>query len=119
MLGAGLLALASTTGALTTKFTGTAHQSVRRSYTLKDNYNSTNLLNSFDFFTGADPTHGFVDYQSKASAQSLGLISTQNNQLYMGVDHQTLNPSAGRASVRVSSKKSYTHGLFIADIQHM
>lgn len=38
----------------------------------------------------------------------------------MGVDFSTHDPiSPGRDSVRVHSKKTYTHGLFIADIKHM
>ena len=39
----------------------------------------------------------------------------------MGVDNITvLNPSGtGRKSVRITSKKTWTHGLFIADIEHM
>lgn len=88
-------------------------------WTLMDTYNSANFFNSFTFFTGADPTHGFVNYESKAAATAAGLISTANNQIHMGVDHTTKNPSGGRGSVRVSSNKAYTHGLFIADIAHM
>jgi hypothetical protein len=30
-----------------------------------------------------------------------------------------VNPAGGRASVRLTSNKAYTHGLFIADISHM
>lgn len=39
----------------------------------------------------------------------------------MGVDHTTyLDPAGtGRKSVRIMSQKSWTHGLFIADILHM
>jgi hypothetical protein len=39
----------------------------------------------------------------------------------MGVDHTTFLPTSGpgRNSVRISTKKSWTHGLFIADIAHM
>jgi beta-glucanase (GH16 family) len=39
----------------------------------------------------------------------------------MGVDSlTTLDPSGpGRKSVRIESKKSWNHGLFIADIAHM
>jgi hypothetical protein len=89
-------------------------------YRLVDNYNSGNFFNSFDFYSGSDPTHGYVNYQSQGNAQSRGLINNNNGQVYMGVDHTTVNPgSPGRASVRVSSKKAYNHGLFIADIQHM
>jgi hypothetical protein len=89
-------------------------------YRLVDNFNSGNWYNSFDFYSGSDPTHGYVNYQTLGNSQNRGLVNTNNGQVYMGVDHTTVNPgSPGRASVRVSSKKSYTHGLFVADIQHM
>jgi len=89
-------------------------------YHLVDTYSSSNFFSSFNFFTGADPTHGYVNYQSQSNAQSANLINTNNNQVHLGVDSSTYNPgSAGRKSVRVTSNKAYTHGLFIADIAHM
>jgi hypothetical protein len=88
-------------------------------YTLKATFDHTNFFSQMTFFTGGDPTGGYVDYLTQSAAQSAGLINTNNNQIYMGVDYTTLNPSAGRASVRVSSNAVWTHGLFIADIAHM
>lgn len=61
---------------------------------------------------------GFVDYAAGAQSNS-GLTHTSNGTIFMGVDHTTSNPANGRGSVRVSSDKAYTHGLFIADINHM
>jgi len=89
------------------------------SYRLIDAYHAGNFFNSFNFFQGGDPTHGFVKYQSRGDAQNQGLINENNNRVYMGVDSNTVNPSGGRNSVRVTSNKAYTHGLFIADIAHM
>jgi hypothetical protein len=88
-------------------------------YTLKDNYDHTNFFQDFNFFTGADPTSGFVKFASASAANSSGLAGYSNNAVYMGVDHTTVNPNGGRAAVRVSSNKAYTKGLFIADIAHM
>jgi hypothetical protein len=91
-------------------------------YSIVDTYDSSNFFSSFTLFSGADPTDGFVAYQgSESSAQSAGLINTNNNQVYMGVDHTNVvsTSSAGRPSIRVTSNKSFTHGLFIADIPHM
>ncbi|RDW84455.1 hypothetical protein BP6252_02045 [Coleophoma cylindrospora] len=92
-------------------------------YTLQDNYDHTNFFSEFDFFTAPDPTQGFVTYVSAAVANSSGIAgyvaATPNNVVYLGVDHTTMNPSGGRSSVRVTSSKSYTKGLFIADIAHM
>lgn len=91
-------------------------------YNPVDTYDSSNFFSSFGFFSGTDPTAGFVSYQgSQSAAQSAGLVNTDNGQIYMGVDHTTsLSTSGpGRASVRLTSSKKYTHGLFIADIAHM
>lgn len=71
-----------------------------------------------DFYTGTDPTDGFVDYLSLADAESLGIISTSGGQVYQGVDWTHTTPN-GRPSVRTSTKKSYTHGLFIGDFAHI
>ncbi|KAH8595032.1 concanavalin A-like lectin/glucanase domain-containing protein [Bisporella sp. PMI_857] len=99
---------------------GTYQRLAAASYHLVDSYTASNFYSSWDFFQGSDPTHGYVNYRSQADAQSIGLVNTNNNQIYMGVDWTTTNPgSPGRGSVRVTTKKAYTHGLFIADIAHM
>jgi hypothetical protein len=91
------------------------------SYSLLDTYDASNWLSKFDVQAIADPTHGFVNYVNAATAQSSGLFKTQNNQVYMGVDTKSvLNPNGvGRNSMRVQSKKAYTHGLVIADFAHI
>jgi hypothetical protein len=115
-----LLTSASTAAALATSLSGTYGQYAAATYNLVQSYTASNFFSSFSFFTGSDPTHGFVNYQSQSAAQSAGLINTNNNQIYLGVDHTTVNPaSPGRKSVRVSSNRAYTHGLVIADIAHM
>lgn len=72
---------------------------------------------------GTDPTHGFVQYLSQADAQTAGLISQgAGNPAVMSVDHSTIlngTTSQGRKSVRITTQKSWTHGLFVADIAHM
>lgn len=88
-------------------------------YTLEDSYTTSNFFDEFDFYTGADPTSGFVDYQSDSAASSSGLAGYSNGAVYLGADHTTKNPANGRASTRVSSKKSYTHMLLVADLSHM
>lgn len=88
-------------------------------YGLVDDYGGNNFFNKMNFFTGADPTNGYVTYVSQSTAQSGGLISVNNNIVYMGVDHNNVASGSGRQSVRVSSKNSYTHMLVVADIGHM
>ncbi|KAL8980072.1 MAG: hypothetical protein Q9177_005978 [Variospora cf. flavescens] len=90
-------------------------------YSLADSYTASNFFDSFIFFDGKDPTNGFVQYKDLKTAAKSGLIAIEgtgdNAAVYMGVDHKTKDP-AGRASVRISSKKSYNHGLFLFDIEH-
>lgn len=88
-------------------------------YTLTDNYNQANFFDSFEFFSEADPTKGFVQYQDRVNAASKGLAGFHQDMIYVGSDHKTANPANGRASTRLNSKKSYTQMLLVADVVHM
>ncbi|CAO2658729.1 Nn.00g064520.m01.CDS01 [Neocucurbitaria sp. VM-36] len=87
-------------------------------YTVLDDFTGSSFLSAFNFFSGTDPTHGFVRYQSEASARSQGLVTVSNNSVYIGVDYKSKAPN-GRASVRLESKKLYQKGLFVLDLAHM
>ncbi|QIW95741.1 hypothetical protein AMS68_001259 [Peltaster fructicola] len=88
-------------------------------YTLEDDYTKDgNFFNMFSFFTASDPTHGTVNYVDRDTAQKNGLINFSNGQAYMGVDYTNKAPN-GRASVRVTSNKSYNSGLVILDLAKM
>ncbi|OTB15644.1 glycoside hydrolase family 16 protein [Daldinia sp. EC12] len=92
-------------------------------YSLTTHYAGQGLLDSFTFFTGNDPSHGFVDYQSREDAVAKNLVSVGSdyNNVILGVDsNNTYSISdKGRPSVRLTSPDTFTHGLFIADIYHM
>ncbi|KAI0852586.1 glycoside hydrolase family 16 protein [Daldinia vernicosa] len=92
-------------------------------YSLTTHYAGQGLLDSFSFFTGNDPSHGFVDYQSKEEALAKNLVSVESdyNSVRLGVDSNNTYSSSdkGRPSVRLTSDDAFTHGLFIADIYHM
>ncbi|OAL26150.1 hypothetical protein AYO20_10203 [Fonsecaea nubica] len=66
-----------------------------------------------------DPTNGYVQYVDQNTAQRGGLINTDSGAVYMGVDHTNVASGSGRQSVRLTSKKSYNHGLIILDLSHM
>lgn len=74
---------------------------------------------------GSDPTHGFVDYLSYDAANAAGLLDVNDDPLdtYVRWDVDTTSylstSDQGRASVRLESKRTYTKGLFVADIAHM
>ncbi|KAK3301128.1 uncharacterized protein B0H64DRAFT_438234 [Chaetomium fimeti] len=88
------------------------------SYNIVDTFDASNFFSEFDFFTAPDPTHGFVKYVDSATASRDGLAGYADGGVYLGVDY-TNTTTTGRPSVRVTSKKAYTKGLFIADIAHM
>lgn len=88
-------------------------------YVLEDDYLADgNFFDMFSFFQGGDPTHGSVNYVDQNTANNEGMIRFSNGQAYMGVDHINMAPN-GRASVRVTSNKSYNSGLVILDLAHM
>lgn len=93
---------------------------------LLDNYSPPNFFDRFDFFTDVDPTHGFVQYVNKTYARSKGLIETCSDSVRFGVDHKnvyttngTFGIDTGRTSIRLQSKSTYTHGLFVLSLNHM
>lgn len=91
-------------------------------YQLTEAWQGEKFLDHFKFFSGSDPTNGFVTYANQSYAESSGLIEvTESGSFYMGVDYKTkLSPNGpGRDSVRIESKEYYDEGLYIIDLQHM
>ena len=60
-----------------------------------------------------------MQYQTHPDAVKKALVGSIGQGVYLGVDNTTMSPPNGRDSVRIESKITYTHGLFIADIAHM
>jgi len=89
------------------------------SYVLTDNFSGTTFFNNFIFFTGDDPTDGYVDYVNKTDAFNWGYVKTSSSEVYIGCDYWTISSGRGRGSVRISSVKSWSDGLFILDLNHM
>ncbi|TQV99653.1 hypothetical protein V2A60_005109 [Cordyceps javanica] len=88
-------------------------------YGLDTVYDASNFFQEFVHFSEPDPTQGFVEYVDQPTAQASGLSGIRNGTIYMGVDSTTFGTPKGRRSIRVESQKTFTKGLFIADIAHM
>ena len=89
-------------------------------YVLEDDY-MTDFYGNFDFFTGQDPTEGFVEYVDEATARQTNLINasmTTTTSVQFGVDVTNKTPG-GRPSIRIESKKKYDSGLIVLDLAHM
>ncbi|KAI4235990.1 MAG: hypothetical protein LQ349_002824 [Xanthoria aureola] len=88
-------------------------------YSVKDDYSTNRFLDMFNFDTFDDPTHGYVNYVDRATADSQDLYNVSNGQVTWGVDHVNVASGRGRNSIRLTSKAQYTHGLVILDLAHM
>ncbi|EDU50880.1 1,3(4)-beta-glucanase [Pyrenophora tritici-repentis Pt-1C-BFP] len=87
-------------------------------YVLQDDY-MTDFYGGFNFFTGPDPTSGFVKYVDQATAKQTNLINSSSTKaVSWGVDHTNQTPN-GRPSIRMESKKRYDSGLIVIDVAHM
>ncbi|THH15236.1 hypothetical protein EW146_g5219 [Bondarzewia mesenterica] len=96
-------------------------QSRASSYTLQEKYQGQSFFDNFNFFTGNDPTNGQVNYLSQTDATNAGIAFVQSdNTTVLAVDNTSqLASGAKRNSVRISSKKTFSKGLFIADFYAM
>ncbi|KAG6861452.1 hypothetical protein C0995_016543 [Termitomyces sp. Mi166 len=92
-----------------------------KTWTQVDKFQGDNFLDgSWNFFDQDDPTHGLVNYQNAHHAKSKGLAIVKDGKLVLSVDDKTqLRPGNRRDSVRISTKKKYNGGLFIADFEAM
>ncbi|KAH8984634.1 endo-beta-glucanase [Lactarius akahatsu] len=88
-----------------------APQALARTYSVADTYQGANFFDTFQFFTGADPTHG----------RSKGLATVSGGNFIIRADHTTqLDPSGpGRNSVRITSNKQYDTHVSIYNVVHM
>lgn len=105
-----------------------AVRAATESYILSEEYTADNFFEKFNFFESTytsgdswDDTHGYVRYRTQADAESLGLISTSNGQIYLGPDtNSTYDPDGkGRDSIRMTSKATYNQGLMVAKFSHL
>ncbi|KAI0260897.1 2 beta-glucan [Gloeopeniophorella convolvens] len=90
-------------------------------YSLADTYEGNNFFSNFQFFTGADPTHGRVNYLSSGDAQGKGLATVSGGNFMIRADHTTkLSASGpGRNSVRITSNQHYDTHVSIYNVVHM
>jgi len=91
-----------------------------KTYSLEDWYQGSNFFSQWSFFEGGDPTNGNVNYVSQQQAQDEGLAYVDGNAIVLAVDSTSSVPAGGnRNSVRITSNKAYSSGLFIIDAAKM
>jgi len=84
----------------------------------QDTYAGETFFDGFDFWNASDPTDGTVNFvnQSVAIQKNLTYVTSDGTVIMKADDFTTLPLGTYRDSVRISSKKSYTTGLFILDL---
>ncbi|PRP82859.1 endo-1,3(4)-beta-glucanase [Planoprotostelium fungivorum] len=108
-----------TTGVITANRGNNNNDQSHCPYGNQQKWTSWNFFDQFNFYTGGDPTHGYVQYVDRGTAQNAGLINGDNGRAYIGVDKNNRAGGAGRQSVRLESKNKFENGLMILDLNHM
>lgn len=99
---------------------GGKSQGTGKAWKQTDRYEGENFLAGWDFFRKGDPTHGLVNYVDAETAGKKHLAIVDGNEVVLSVDDKSvLREGDKRDSVRISTKKTYSGGLFIADFKAM
>ncbi|KAG2072673.1 glycoside hydrolase family 16 protein [Suillus decipiens] len=87
-------------------------------WVIQDTYQGNTFFDTFDFYTGPDPTNGLVTFVDEQTAFRDGLAYvTSDNKVVMRGDNTTeLSYGVNRSSVRITSQAQYNTGLFILDL---
>jgi hypothetical protein len=92
-------------------------------YNLNTTLDASNFLGSFGFIETHDKyTGGCASYVSKHEAVAMGLAKVIDNQVYLGVDNNSIidvTPQGRRKSVRLESHDTMDSGIIIADFKHL
>ncbi|KAK6343259.1 hypothetical protein TWF730_010855 [Orbilia blumenaviensis] len=88
-------------------------------YSLADAYEGEHFFDSFDYGNGTEATHGFTNYVTREGAEWSNLTYATPSQAIIRVLPKDVTGTAGRPTVKILSRRRYTHGLFILDIVHV
>ncbi|CAE6457258.1 putative glycosidase C21B10,07 OS=Schizosaccharomyces pombe (strain 972 / ATCC 24843) GN=SPBC21B10.07 PE=3 SV=1 [Rhizoctonia solani AG-1 IB] len=91
------------------------------SWKLTDDFKGKNFYEHFTFEAIPDPTHGRVNYVDMQTAMAKNLTEVKNGNLILRADSTTvLDPNGpGRDSIRMQSKKQWTTGVSVFNLNHM
>jgi hypothetical protein len=54
---------------------------IHAAYILQDDYPYTTFADQFNFFVGDDPTHGYVNYVDRKTAEQSGIYKVTNGKV--------------------------------------
>ncbi|KAI0820011.1 concanavalin A-like lectin/glucanase domain-containing protein [Trametes gibbosa] len=90
-------------------------------FVLTDEYIGRGFLQSWNWETLDDPTHGRVNYLSQTDSLNENLTYATDNKFIMRADfNNVVSPaSRGRDSVRITSQRAYDEAVVVLDLSHM
>ncbi|CAO1632480.1 unnamed protein product [Sympodiomycopsis kandeliae] len=97
---------------------GHGHGSGKSDWKLITSAQGKNFFDAFTFYQGADPTKGSNHFVSKEEAQQKNLISI-NKDGNAVLTVQKGSNIGSRASVHITTKDTFTGGLFIVQAKHI
>ncbi|CAK9039163.1 Probable glycosidase C21B10.07 [Durusdinium trenchii] len=85
-----------------------------------EQYVGPDFFKYWNFYTGADPTHGTVEFVSEWDGRQNKLLSASESGVVMRVDNTSVVAGeGGRKAVRIESKNSYNGGLFVLTLDNV
>lgn len=85
-------------------------------YTLVKKYSGSTFFDEMDFYTHEDPSGGMIEYVDEQEARQENLIGVRNGHAFMRFGP---GQNGNKKSVRITTKDSFTTGIFILDAVHM
>ncbi|KAJ9480240.1 Glycoside hydrolase [Pseudozyma hubeiensis] len=77
------------------------------------------FFNDFEWFTDKDPTNGLVNYQSQSNARAQNLSFVDADDHFVMAVSTVPTALEGRNSVRITSKQSYSDGVYVLNVTHV
>ncbi|KAJ1599279.1 hypothetical protein NDA14_005963 [Ustilago hordei] len=88
-------------------------------WTRTSSIRGNDFFSNFEWFTDKDPTNSLVNYQSQSNAQSQNLSFVDGDGHFVMAVSTTPVALEGRNSVRITSKQSYSDGVYILNVTHV
>ncbi|SNX85515.1 related to mixed-linked glucanase precursor MLG1 [Melanopsichium pennsylvanicum] len=80
---------------------------------------ANDFFQDFDWFTDTDPTNGLVNYQSQENSQAQNLSFVDSDGHFVMAVSTASVALEGRNSVRITSKNSYSDGVYVLNVTHV
>jgi len=88
-------------------------------FKLIEKHEGQNFFDGWDFFTGADPTHGIVQFLDEGTGRNAGLVDVNDQGHAIMRVETTPQVTGNRQSIRITTQSQFNGGLVLMDSVHM